>query len=297
VHRRPAKRLSGFTLIELLVVIAIIAVLIGLLVPAVQKVREAAMRMKCENNLKQLGLGLHHYHDVFLGFPPGHQTHPTNHSWTPFIFPYIEENNLYHNYSLAVNWDNKINDINGPNQTHLKILYCPSAAGAGQRSGSNNRGITDYSAITQVHRPNPWVNPMPPSDPTHLGILGLNISRRLTDVTDGTAYTLILAEDAGRNATWEMGRLISQGGATGAWANPGNEIIIKGFNPATMTTPGPCAVNCTNLGEIYAFHPNGANVLFADGSVHFLKSGLDINIVIALTTRNRGEVVSPNAYE
>src|ERR1700756_2643029 len=102
---RSLQKRRGFTLVELLVVIAIIAILIGLLLPAVQKVREAAARAQCMNNLKQMGLALHNYHSVFGGFPPAKVTTPTTHNWTVFILPYIEQDNLYKRYNFSVNWD------------------------------------------------------------------------------------------------------------------------------------------------------------------------------------------------
>src|SRR5690242_14104245 len=102
---RPKQARTGFTLIELLVVIAIIAILIGLLVPAVQKVREAAARIKCQNNLHQLGLALHGYHDVNGGFPAAKVTTPTTHTWFPFILPYIEQDNLFRRYRFDLDWD------------------------------------------------------------------------------------------------------------------------------------------------------------------------------------------------
>jgi prepilin-type N-terminal cleavage/methylation domain-containing protein len=128
---------DAFTLIELLVVIAIIAVLIGLLVPAVQKVREAGNRMACSNNLKQIGLGLHNFHDVHCRFPPGSVvnqalsqagfTIPGNvsHGWTLFLLPYIGEQALAAGYRWDVSFNDPANQ--GVVPTQLKILQCPSA--------------------------------------------------------------------------------------------------------------------------------------------------------------------------
>jgi prepilin-type N-terminal cleavage/methylation domain-containing protein/prepilin-type processing-associated H-X9-DG protein len=291
---------GAFTLIELLVVIAIIAILIGLLLPAVQKVREAAARTSCLNNLHQLGIGLHGYHDANGGFPPSKVTVTVQgkavnyHAWTVYVLPHIEQGNLYQLYRFDKPFDDaKTNDA-GVIQRDIPTFLCPAAPGG--RKGSNGRGIADYSAVNQLTRPNTYVTHMPPSDSTHIGVLGLNVSRRLTDITDGTTNTMLLAEDAGRNDTWVLGKKVATGGATGAWGNPGTEINVGGFVPATGKTPGPCAVNCTNNNEIYAFHSNGANVVFADASVHTLPAQLDINKVIPLVTRASGDFVDPSSY-
>jgi prepilin-type N-terminal cleavage/methylation domain-containing protein/prepilin-type processing-associated H-X9-DG protein len=291
MSQRASPRRLGFTLIELLVVIAIIAVLIGLLVPAVQKVREAAARLTCQNNLKQLGLGLHNYHDVYKGFPPAVQDTP-NFGWTQFILPYIEQQPLYNRINFKVNWDHTaVNDADpgGVNQTEIAVFLCPSAPTG--RSGDRNRKIIDYPAINQLTRPNAYATNLPPSDPTYIGILGHNVRRRMVEVRDGTSNTLLLAESAGRNQKWQMGTMVSTSGTTGAWANPGTAIVVTGFNPVTKTLPGPCAVNCTNDNEVYSFHTGGANVVFGDGSVRFMPATISLDLLIALTTRSGGEVV------
>jgi prepilin-type processing-associated H-X9-DG protein/prepilin-type N-terminal cleavage/methylation domain-containing protein len=293
--RRIWPQRTAFTLIELLVVIAIIAVLIGLLLPAVQKVREAANRMKCSNNLKQLGLGLHMHHDTYGGFPAALQdgTNVPVHGWTPFILPFIEQEALFKQYRTDLSWDDpNTNDANpgGVAQVQLAIVLCPSAP-AGRVSATRNRAILDYPAITQLTRPNPFATSVPPSDSTYIGVLGHNVQRRIADILDGTSNTLLLSESAGRNQKWQMGQLISLTGTTGAWTNPSTQIVVSGFDIPTKTSPGACAVNCTNANEVYAFHPGGANMLFCDGSVRLLKATTSIDLLIALTTRAIGEVI------
>jgi len=302
---RTARPGKGFTLIELLVVIAIIAILIGLLVPAVQKVREAAARTQCENNLKQIGLALHNYHDTYKGFPPARMTTPKVHGWLALILPYIEQGNVYKLINFNKNWDGAGNDSKTqsptvPNQYQPAVYLCPSAPGG--RVASNFRGVTDYSAASQLRRPNPsyvgtYKPHIPPSDSNWIGVLGNNSKKRkVTDILDGSSNTMMVAECAGRNQHWVMGTIQGTLSETGAWANPGNVLTISGLDPATLTKPGPVAVNGTNSQNVYSFHTGGAFGLFGDGAVHFLASSTSIDTLYSLVTRSGGEVVPSTAY-
>jgi prepilin-type processing-associated H-X9-DG protein len=290
------------TLIELLVVIAIIAVLIGLLLPAVQKVREAASRMKCANNLKQLGLALLSYHDANDTFPPGQWDGPPgrNHGWAPFILRYIEQDGLANLYR----WD--LWSADPQNQPvvarQLPIFQCPSAPeqdrymtfGVFQNNGKGACG--DYAPTFSV---DPILVTQrliaPPGD--HRGILAPDQTTRISQITDGTSNTLMLTEDAGRPRLWQAGKAgDDQTVIGGPWQAYNNGIILRGSNYDGTGAWGPCALNCTNDREVYSFHPGGANAVFADGHIQFLTSGVSIQTLAALVTRAGGEVVSDNDF-
>src|SRR5262245_61164925 len=158
----------GFTLVELLVVIAIIGVLVALLLPAVQSAREASRRMKCMNQIKQLGLALHNFHDVNKVFPAANDELTTSPdvstkwtcNWIPRIFPFIEQQALYELYRFDRTWDDSgTNDsATGAIKKSIAGLLCPSAPTRPNRPANSNRGATDYVATSEREYPNPFLN-------------------------------------------------------------------------------------------------------------------------------------------
>ncbi len=308
----PATVRRAFTLIELLVVIAIIAILIGLLLPAVQKVRDAAARLQCQNNLKQIALACHNYEVAEGKFPPSNTTAAPWHGWSALVLPYLEQENVRNVYVMTANWYDPPN-ATARNAT-VKTFLCPSTPNA-NRAGSSavvgvpgspfNGAALDYTNVSVVavtllaylNYPNPagystiWRGVMSSS------------GSRVADITDGMSNTLLFTEDAGRPDYWVKGRRVTDqpppfGGAGngivtgGVWADHQKGFGVEGTSPDGFTLVGECAINCTNAYEVYAFHSGGANAAMADGSVRFLRESMTIRTLAALSTRAAGEVIT-----
>lgn len=316
----------GFTLIELLVVIAIIAVLISLLLPAVQQAREAARRSQCQNNLKQLGLGFQNYHGVYNMFPMGYSLDTSNfnaHAWGTMLLPFLEQGNLIKNYNYKYSFASPAGIFaGGPNNqavitTLLPVFICPSTPEnnrvyqftlpAGAVGGSSpqltwSAAPSDYGAQSGVLGTfySVYVQPVVGTMGSRSGMLLNNKCRRFADVTDGTTNTLMLAEIAGRNSTYRDGRLVS------SWSDPTNPNsgggwgdVINGENwlagslyDGTGST-GPCVINCTNLSGrgAYSFHPGGIQILMVDGSVQYVSENIRNATYAELIPPNDGLVV------
>ncbi|MBI3410129.1 MAG: DUF1559 domain-containing protein [Planctomycetes bacterium] len=286
---RKSRHRRAFTLIELLVVIAIIAILIGLLLPAVQKVREAAARTSCLNNMKQLALALHNYEGTYRVFPASQQLTPPVRSWYAVILPFIEQNNVP--YNLGLDWTDPLNLT--AIQTRIAIMVCPSVP-IDPRFDVAGSAISDYAAPSEVHLGIYALNGIsPPGDIT--GAINRLGPTRIAMIVDGTSNTFLLIEDAGRPDLWNAGRFVATLGATnGAWADPQQDIRVAGWlaDGTGGEGSGPCVMNCTNDNEIYSFHPGGANCAFADGSVRFISQSAPNWVIAAFTTKAGGELIS-----
>jgi prepilin-type N-terminal cleavage/methylation domain-containing protein/prepilin-type processing-associated H-X9-DG protein len=312
----------GLTMIELLVVMAIIGILIGLLVPAVQQAREAARRMVCRNNLKQLGLAAHNYHDSHKTFPPGalgplpplpQYAGHKSHGLGPYLLPYVDQQPLADRYDWNVPWFDIVNQpvVNTP----LSIWQCPSAPGGRIQDGMADTVMPppqekfpdtaapgDYAGMGTVHKdlvPTGLIDtPGGTRDErgNYEGVFPINASRGIAHITDGTSSTILFAEDAGRPQLWRKGirvdGLVLSGGG---WASR-NLLWGRGATADGTAFFGPCAVNCTNDREVYSFHSGGANVVLADGHVRFLGASIDIRVFAKLVTRDGREVVSDSDF-
>ncbi|MFO0901538.1 MAG: DUF1559 domain-containing protein [Pirellulales bacterium] len=310
------RRSVGFTLVELLVVIAIIGILVALLLPAVQAAREAARRASCVNNMRQLGLGLHMFHDVNQVFPASGWTTvgPGNPAgkyvgWRPLTLPYLEQQNVKDLYDFNLNW------WEGTNPTvaavPLKIFRCASTPTGMEVTSAvaksprpamtfvNPVAPTDYEAVMGVQPAS--INPHLPvaiySSTNRFSVMYRNSTSKIADVLDGTSNTVMVVECAGRPRVYRkriaQPALFNDQGI--CWADSEGPFSLDGA-AADGSLEG-CGVNCSaamnrrNDNEPFAFHPSGANFLFVDGRVQLISETVSLRVLAALVTAASDEVV------
>jgi len=289
------KPRPGFTLVELLVVIAIIGILIALLLPAVQAAREAARRIQCGNNFKQVGLALHNYHSTFKCFAPGMLFVRTSHAafgWGAYILPYVEQQAVHDliQFDTATSYFADDGTREG-GATSITAYLCPSDPQGGElvvccsggQWGSDPDEDCRQTNMGGVMDSQQWYNwyvaRLPLSDVD--GMFAFEEGCRIADVLDGTSNTLMIGEltGAGRGSHyahfWITHDIIStRDGINGPWTKPGGgtfRFYDAGFS---------------------SFHPGGCHFVMADGSVHFLSETIAHDVLAALTTRAGGEPVS-----
>jgi prepilin-type N-terminal cleavage/methylation domain-containing protein/prepilin-type processing-associated H-X9-DG protein len=323
-----ALRRAGFTLIELLVVIAIIAILIGLLLPAVQKVREAAARAQCQNNLKQLGLAVHSYHDTFKRFPPngtvilynwaggtakingvtyvGDRNIPGPYTWTWIarILPYIEQGPLATQYNIP---NGTLGAAQAGLATIIPVLQCPSddetanPASDWANTGWNTvaMGLTNYKGVSGSNwginglGNGTFTTAFPVADPDPaLGQRGLDAGNGIFYRSDGSRKLTLLGITDGTSNTFMIGEdrhMFDQ--HCGGWAMP-NYVNATCAIPLNYPDPGHNYTNWPNRYSFHSQHTGGANFCLADGSVRFVQDGIALATYRALATIRGGETVS-----
>jgi len=311
----------GFTLTELLVVISIIGVLAGLLLPAVQGARESSRRAYCTNNMRQISLAALSYASSKNRLPstvrPAGLTPLPRISGLVEILPELDDEVAFYKYDRSVNWDHANNaEVVG----HvIEVFMCPSTPNATRLDGLPEASPwtptiaapTDYSPTLSVDQ---RLEDAGLVEKAGEGMMPKNCVATSTDVRDGMSHTIMYAESAGRPFLYRKGSLVSQDLLTvrvngGGWARPASDFSVDGASRDGTTFPGPGAINCTNgenivpggfphpfydtegSGEVYSFHPGGANVVYGDGSVRFVEEEIDIREFAKMVTRAGGELV------
>ena len=308
---RRLRAREGFTLIELLVVIAIIAILIGLLLPAVQKVREAAARMQCSNNMKQWGLAVHNYHDAIGEIPYARAAVPSGNSmyvggyttgyffyipassdsvggWLTRCLPYVEQENLFRPITASTTTSQLSSAFGNFLNTKVKIMFCPSDTLAG-RAHTSGAAVTTYLGVTGNDE-REGSDARSVTFPVHqwYAYTGKR-TVKITSMTDGTSNTVMVGErPPSSDLYW------------GWWAYSDSDNILAHPNRETYTVSG-CNGNELFRADIpsnpraachfWSMHTGGGNWLLGDGSVRFIQYSA-ANVISQMASIGGGEIVT-----
>ena len=315
----PQATRRGFTLVELLVVIAIIGVLVALLLPAVQAAREAARRLQCTNNMKQLGLAVLNFESARKVLPPSHTASP-RHNFVAFLLPYMEQGTLAAQYDMTRDWDARPAAGASPNSGNVSVqklgiegVKCPTTPNADRPANAADYAIairfsnepekakaaliagTDGVKISDrgtdsVDRDAPWSSMLR----VRFTAQNKHIPVKLSEITDGLSNSFMIFEDAGRpegfdqnkNSTSSQTKAETENAVSGqSWADFNSWFDIHD------TCGGGQLMNCNNNNEIYSFHVGGCNFTMGDGAVRLVQEGIDPEVFTSLFTRASADIV------
>ena len=308
------KRLGGFTLIELLVVIAIIAVLIALLLPAVQQAREAARRSQCKNNLKQIGLAIHNYHDTMNVFPLATAGAVTKPNWRVFLLPYLDQAPLYNRLDLiSGDFAGSGTAFSGNNTVltglTVTVYNCPSSPLDPNNAVSNNTATKRAQTHRYIGISGATPDPAVPARTDQCGagsygsiycrngIVVPNLAVRIRDVTDGTSNTMVVGEQSGTVNNVDLSNNYYSGwSGAGPAVPPGDTHWGAGntsirYRPNHQTASAGADTVYTGNTILNSYHVGGIQVLMADGAVRFISDNLDFNTLSRLAVKDDGQVV------
>jgi prepilin-type N-terminal cleavage/methylation domain-containing protein/prepilin-type processing-associated H-X9-DG protein len=266
---------AGFTLVELLVVIAIIGILIALLLPAVQAAREASRRTSCRNNLKQLGLALHHYHDTYKSFPMGTNIHRSSScyglSWHVYLLPFVEEQDIYAQINPEAG---PCGEGGVPNFTGVPIFRCPSSELA--------QGKTNYAGTAGARK----LKDQHPScgDYATDGVLYPLSHTRIKHVADGTSHTLLVGERIYGVDYWMYGASFRK-------VREEEQTCMKAVKNVVYPLNTDQRVDRENDFFFGSEHPGGAQFTYTDGHVGFINETINFTVYQDLSTKSGGEVM------
>ncbi|HZN32544.1 MAG TPA: DUF1559 domain-containing protein [Pirellulaceae bacterium] len=288
--RSRRSRRYGFTLVELLVVIAIIGVLIALLLPAVQYARESGRRTQCQNNLRQMVIGMHNHADVHGFFPSAYEATSTNPGWGwgTAILPFVEQKNLYDAADVTrLRFGGGANPAlpNTHTERKLSVYRCPSDPAPDKNPERLFHGMSNYRAVM-----GPTESPLFFVDFDYGGVMYQNSRTRIARITDGTSNTLLIGECILDVKTGKRAALWA--GMTGLRAAPGTTTVSIWISDVMWPLDDVSAnVNGPAPQAFSSRHPGGAFFAFCDGSVRFFYNGGEKSLVKWMAGRDDGQVV------